>query len=167
MWKKIALVQLCICLFIVTGYITIGNSGSELLKEKRSDFVAAMSKHYTASDIFTTGKDAVTTLIKTPTIITSYILNGQESQQYAEPIDPVAEGAITSVYAVNGGQVYETGENDELGKYIKIQHDGAVSVYANCSRVYAKEGKHVRRGQVIGSYVQDENDKFYYELIKE
>ena len=167
MWKKILLVQICVCLFIITGYITIEKSGVESLKDRRSEAIAAISKHYTTKDILDVGKDTVAELIDSPATLTGYILKGQEAQKYAEPIDPVIEGAITSVYAVSGGQVIETGENSELGRYIKIQHDGAVSVYGNCCRVYAKDGKHVRRGQVIGSYIQDENNTFYYELIEE
>ena len=166
MWKKVLLAQICICLFLVTGYITIGNSGVEVLKEKRGQLVATMSEHHTVADIITSGK-AAAALIKAQDAVSGYIMEGRESQKYAEPVDPAVEGEITSVYAVSGGQVIETGENSELGKYIKIQHDGAVSVYGRCSRIYAKEGKHVRRGQVIGSYMQDENNQFYYDLIEE
>lgn len=167
MWKKILLTQICICLFIVTGYITIGNSNAAVLKEKRSKAVAAISEHYRISDVFDKSKVAVSALIKVPATLTNYVMKGQESQQFAEPIDQAAEGMITSVYAVSGGQVIETGESEELGNYIKIKHDGAVSVYGNCSRIYIKEGKHVRRGQVIGSYMQDKNNEFYYDLISE
>ena len=167
MLKKILLVQMCVCLLIVTGYISIGKSGSDLLIDKRSEAIAAVSRHYTMSDIFTKGKKVITTLVKTPIDVSEYITIGQEGQQYAEPVDPAVEGAVTSVYAVMGGQVIETGENDEIGRYIKIKHDEATSVYGNCCRVYAKDGKHVRRGQVIGSYLQDEDNKFYYELIQE
>lgn len=167
MWKKNLLIQVCVCLFLVTCYITIGHGDTEILLEKRGQIVATMSEHYTTADIFNKGKDVVSTLIKTPSIVTGYIIEGSADQHYAEPIDPVLEGEITSVYAVSGGQVIEAGESEEMGRYIKIRHDEAVSIYGNCSRVYAKEGKHVRKGQVIGSYINDENKKFYYELIKE
>ena len=167
MWKKIILMQICICLFLTSGYIAIGKSGSEMLQKKTLKAVASMSEHYTVSDIISGGKNAVVSLIKSPSVVTGYLLSGKQAQQYGEPIDPVVEGAITSVYAVSGGQVIETGDNAVLGKYIKIQHDGAVSVYGQCSRIYAEEGRHVRRGQVIGSFMQEENNEFYYELIEE
>ncbi len=167
MLKKIVLIQTCICLFLATAYITIGKTGPDMLKEKRGQIVAVMSKHYTAEDIFDAGKETVIGLIKTPTAVTNYIISGQELQKYAEPVDPAAEGDVTSVYAVASGQIIETGENNALGKYIKIRHEKAISVYGKCCRIYVKEGEHVRRGQVIGSYLQNEKNKFYYELIEE
>ena len=167
MIKKILCIQICICILIVFGYKAAGRVDSEILNEKRAQAVAAMSKHYTASDIWDKSKKSAAALIKVPVSVTSYVINAQEMQKYADPIDNVTEGSITSVYAVSGGQVIETGENRELGKYIKIQHDGAVSVYGNCRTIYADEGQHVRQGQVIGSFKQEESNRFYYELIDE
>lgn len=167
MVKKIILLQSCICILMLCGYAYTGKLDSEIIRERHSQAVASMSEHYTVSDIWDKGKNAASVIIKVPAAVTSYVMSAQEIQQYAEPIDPVTEGGITSVYAVSGGQVIETGENGKLGKYIKIQHDGAVSIYGQCSRIYAKEGKHVRRGQVIGSFMQEENNQFYYDLIEE
>lgn len=167
MWKKILLIQVCICLFIISGYAAIGRSDSEVFREKRSQAVAAMSKNYTVSDLWNKGKSAASAIIKVPAVVSSYVINTQNAENYAEPIDPVSEGGITSIYAVSGGQVIETGENAELGKFIKIQHDEAVSIYGQCSRIYTEAGRHVRRGQVIGSFMQEKNNEFYYELIKE
>ncbi len=167
MWKKVLLAQICVCLFLVTGYISIGELNRELLHDKRSQVVAAISKHNSVADLFEEGKQVVSTVIKMPSSVSEQIKKGKDAQQYAEPLDPVLEGDITSVYAVAGGQVTETGENEEIGKYVIIQHDEAVSVYGNCCKVYAKENEHIRRGQVIGSYIQDAENEFYYKLIEE
>ena len=167
MIKRIILIQSVVCIIMLLCYMAAGKFDSEIIQEKRSQAVAAMSKHYTVSDIWDKGKSTASALIKVPAAVSSYVMSAQDSQRYAEPIDPVAVGGITSIYAVSGGQVIETGENEELGKFIRIQHDGAVSVYGQCSRIYAKEGKHVRRGQVIGSFLQEENNEFYYDLIEE
>jgi len=167
MIKKILLIQICVCMFILCIYGVVTVSDSDFLQKKRSQAVAAMSKHYTASDIWSKGKSAASTLIKVPVSVTSYVIGAQEMQEYGEPADPVKEGDTASIYAVSGGQVIETGENSKLGKYIKIQHDDAVSVYGSCNRIYVKEGMHVRRGQVIGSFKQEKNTEFYYDLIEE
>lgn len=58
MWKKIIVAQICICVFLASGYIAIEKSGSESMMEKRGKIVAAMSKHYTVHDIFNAGKEA-------------------------------------------------------------------------------------------------------------
>ena len=167
MWKKIFLTQICVCLLIVSGYIAIERSNYELLKERRSEVIAAVSRHYIVSDIWNKGKNAVFSLIKMPVAVTDYVISAQENQQYAQPIAPVSDGGITSIYAVAGGQVISTGENKKIGKYIKIQHEDAISIYGNCTRVYVKEGKHVKRGQVIGRFLKEADNEFYYNLIEE
>lgn len=167
MIKKIFILQTCVCILLLCGYASAGKLDSELIEERRSQAVAAMSKHYTVSDIWNKGRNAVLSFRKIPAAVSNYVMSSQSTQEYAQPVDQAVEGAVTSVYAVSGGQVIETGKNAELGNYIKIRHDEAVSVYGNCCRIYAKEGKHVRRGQVIGSYVQDKSNEFYYALIEE
>ena len=92
MWKRLLLIQICVCLFLVTGYITIGNSDAELLKKKRGQLVVAMSEHHTVSDIFSSGKMAAAGLIKAQDAFAGYILNGRESRKYADPVDPAVEG---------------------------------------------------------------------------
>ena len=167
MIKKILLIQTCVCIIVLCAYAAAGRTDYEEIQKKRCQAVAAMSKHYTVSDIWDKGKGTAAALINVPVSVTGYIIGAQEMQRYAEPIDSVENGETASVYAVSGGQIIETGENKELGKYIKIQHDGAVSIYGQCSRVYAEEGNHVRRGQVIGSFRQEEGKEFYYKLIEE
>lgn len=167
MWKKILLIQTCICMFLISGYISIDISDAAGLQEKQSRAVAAMSKHYTAQDILERTRHAASAIINTPATVTNFIISVSGQQRYGKPIDHAETGETTSVYAVSGGFVIKTGENDKLGKYVKIRHDGNVSVYGNCNKIYVKEGEHVRKGHVIASFKQERNNSFYYDLIKE
>ena len=57
MWKKIIVAQICICIFLASGYVAIEKFGSERMMEKRGKIVAAMSKHYTVHEIINAGKE--------------------------------------------------------------------------------------------------------------
>ena len=57
----------------------------------------------------------------------------------------------TPLLAVHSGKVIYSGWMGGYGKVIKIRHDGGyVSLYAHQSRLRAKKGKYVKKGQVIG-----------------
>ena len=162
--KKAFIIQTAVCIVIAAVYGIIHSADLPMLQNKSAEIVSAMSKHYTVSDIKDNGKTAVMSVIKAPAVVTGHIIASREKQEYGTPIDKAEKGETTSIYAVAGGRVIETGTNDELGNYIIIQHEDAVSTYGNCSRLYVKETEHVRKGQVIASFVNDGTNEFYYHL---
>lgn len=166
MWKKKLCIQIMICLVMAVTYTVIQNTDVAGLQEKTASVVAVMSKHYTVSDVTEKGKTAVMNIIKAPVVVTGHIIASQEEMEYGLPIDKLERGETGSVYSVAGGTVIETGKNDKLGKYIKVQHENAVSIYGNCSKLYAAESEHVRKGQVIASFTNDGITEFYYKLEK-
>jgi ribosomal protein L17 len=57
----------------------------------------------------------------------------------------------TPLLAVNDGRVIFAGRKGGYGKVIKIRHRGGyVSLYAHQSRIRAKRGQKVKKGQVVG-----------------
>lgn len=167
MTGKTILIQACVCIMIAGGYVIFDKSDSEMIQDRQNKLVAAVSVHYTVQDVFNKGKEVISAAIKAPAAVTSYIISSQDIQKYGMPIDESPSGEVVSVYAVSGGQVIETGENSRIGKYVKIRHDEAISVYGNCNKIYVNEGKHVRQGAVIASFMNDGNTELHYELIKE
>lgn len=84
---------------------------------------------------------------------------------YGEPIDEYISGDTASVYSVRGGTVIDVGENEAMGKYVKIDHGGqAESVYGQCDTVCVKALERVKKGQIIGTYRKDNEKEFYYSL---
>jgi murein DD-endopeptidase MepM/ murein hydrolase activator NlpD len=79
-----------------------------------------------------------------------------------EPIDEDFQGDETSVFSVMGGQVVAAGENEEIGKYVRIAHDGGESLYGNLSKRLVEVPDKVKKGEIIGIYTRDENKEFYY-----
>jgi hypothetical protein len=84
---------------------------------------------------------------------------------YGAPIDQRYKGSQTPVYAVAGGQVTAVGENEEIGKYIKIVHgDESESLYGNLKTIRVKVPFNVKKGQIIGIYEDTKDKEFYYSL---
>ncbi len=89
-----------------------------------------------------------------------YIAGGTS---YGEPIDEDFPGDSTSVYAVAGGEVTSVGENEEIGKYIKITHgEKGESLYGNLSTTGVTVPSRVKKGQIIGTYEKSDEKQFYY-----
>lgn len=62
----------------------------------------------------------------------------------------IAAPAGTPILAVADGVVTRSAQDKSLGNFIKIQHaNGFSTVYGHCSKLIAKEGMHIRAGEVI------------------
>jgi len=164
MKMKKAIIQTAVCLALLIVYTITGMVDYPELQDKRDSAVASISKHYSVSDIKDKGKTAVLNVIKAPAVVTGFIISSKEKQEYGLPLDEPENGETGAVYAAAGGRVVETGNNDEYGNYLIIDHEDKISIYGNCDRIYVKEHEHVRKGQVIASFTSDDGKTFLYEL---
>lgn len=57
----------------------------------------------------------------------------------------------TKIKAVLDGQVEEASKNSKYGNYIKIKTDDIETVYAHCQKLKVKNGKKVKKGDVIAT----------------
>lgn len=80
-----------------------------------------------------------------------------------EPIDGRRTGRYSSVYAVSSGQVVAAGEDETIGNYVRISHGKeGESLYGNLEKILVKAPAKVKRGQIIGTYDNDNKKDFYY-----
>ena len=80
-----------------------------------------------------------------------------------EPIDEKRHGKQSSVYAVDSGQVVATGEDETIGKYVRISHGKeGESLYGNLEKILVKVPVKVKKGQIIGTYNNSSKKEFYY-----
>lgn len=68
---------------------------------------------------------------------------------YHSGID-VAANKGTNIYAAIGGEVITATTDNAYGKYIMIQTDDVVTLYAHCSELKVKKGQKVKQGELIG-----------------
>ena len=162
MLRKI-FVQTFICFIFVVMIMTASESKIEPIQRFAESFIENMSISNIKEDIKTTAAD-LSDGFKKFTGRTSEAIDVMTGKPiYGEPIDEVYDGDETPVYAVGGGKVIAVGENEEIGKYIKIKHgDQAESLYGNLSEVHVIASANVKKGQIIGIYLKNENKDFYY-----
>ena len=90
-------------------------------------------------------------------------MSTKDEGKYGKPADEAKEGETVSVYAVGAGTISAVGENEKIGKFIKINHgDEAESIYGNCASIYVKELDRVKKGQVIATFKKEGDTEFYY-----
>lgn len=164
MWRPKLKIQIVLCLVLAVLYGAARQTDIPLVEKQMDKMVAAVSTHYTAGDLAESGKKAAAAIIQMPVAVTNQVIASQEAQKYGLPIEAAEDGETVSVYAVAGGIVSETGESEELGNYVILQHDNQISVYGNCSKIYVKSAEHVRKGQVIASYTESPEKDFIYQL---
>lgn len=72
----------------------------------------------------------------------------------------------TTVLAVGSGIIEEIGEDNLIGKYVKINHGEIQSIYGYIGRIYVDKGSMVELGQPIGEIDKKYNNKYilYFEL---
>lgn len=68
---------------------------------------------------------------------------------YHSGID-VAANKGTNIYASIGGEVIAAATDNAYGKYIMIETDEIVTLYAHCSELKVKKGQKVKQGELIG-----------------
>ncbi len=162
MLKKI-LVQAGICVLIAFVLFAAKHSGIDSLQRGTESVLDYMSVSYTEDDLkaFAGKTTEAFSLLTGKTTEAVDVMTGKPV--YGEPIDDEYEGDETAVYAVGGGKVTAVGENEEIGKYVKIVHgDQSESLYGNLKSVRVSTPVRVKKGQIIGVYEKIEGKDFYY-----
>lgn len=88
--------------------------------------------------------------------------SGTLTSAFGERIDPINGGEEfhsgvdiaapngTPLVAMYDGEVTEVGENDALGRYIRMRHGGGIEVvYGHCESVVARQGDAVKAGDEV------------------
>ena len=164
MIKKI-LTQTALCILVILAIFISKNSGLTSMERGAEVVLAQMAVSYTIDDV----KGAATKTLGIASVFTDKVGGAIDvitgKAVYGEPIDDKYEGDKTVVYAVAGGKVTAVGENEEIGKYIKIIHgDQAESLYGNLNSINVAVPEQVKKGQIIGIYDKSTGDDFYYSL---
>lgn len=166
MWKSKLIKQAGACAVILLAFAAAQAVNIPQLNRGSEAVVAYLSKNYTAGDVMVFVKNSAKTAARAPVAVTNAILSASERPQYGDPIDEkIKEGETVSVYAVEAGTVSAVGENEKIGKFLKITHgDNAESIYGNCTTIYVKELERVKKGQIIASFKKEGNSELYYTL---
>ena len=155
--KKL-IIQTALSLGIVLTITIAQASDSKAVKEIINSIEGEITREYTVSDL--------------PAAVIKINETMMHDAKYGEPIDQKLTDGKASVHSVAGGTVKEIGNNQDIGKYIIIQHgEESESTYGNLSEITCTLNERVKKGEIIGVYVQDEDmsdnneeKNFYYAL---
>jgi murein DD-endopeptidase MepM/ murein hydrolase activator NlpD len=93
---------------------------------------------------------------------------GGSAEPQHEGIDIIAENNAL-VSAAAAGIVIQAGQDRDLGRFVKIDHDrGVQTVYGHLSRGFVQVGDHVEKGNAIGSVGNTGNSfgpHLHYEIL--
>ena len=165
MWKSKLLKQAGICIDILLTFVVAQKVHIPQLNRGSEAVVAYLSQNYTTADVMVFAKNSVKAAVQAPAAVTNAILSASEPK-YGEPVDDsVKEGQTVCVYAVEAGTVSAVGENEKIGKFLKITHgEESESIYGNCAKIHVKELERVKKGQIIASFKKEGGREFYYAL---
>jgi murein DD-endopeptidase MepM/ murein hydrolase activator NlpD len=89
-----------------------------------------------------------------PLEVRGYITRGQVGAGGREEAHPGVDIAVppgTLVRAAGGGIVLQTGEHEEYGLFVLLEHpNGYQSMYGHLSRITAVQGARIQAGEVLG-----------------
>lgn len=157
------LIQACICMSMMLAVLLAKNCGVAVVQTATNVALEQMSVNYTAADMKAAAGKTAETFAGLGGKVDDAVDAITGKPVYGEPIDEAYEGAETLVYAVGGGKVTSVGENEEIGKYVKITHGNhAESLYGNLKSVRVSTPVNVKKGQIIGVYEKTCGKDFYY-----
>lgn len=155
--------QTAVCLLMVLALFISKHSGVPALTNGTDLVLGHVSADYTLEDVEAAARISIETVAGITGKMNDAIDVITGKPVYGDPIDEDYSGKSTSVYAVGGGQVTAVGENEEIGKYVKITHgDQGESLYGNLKAVHVSVPSNVKKGQIIGIYEKSAEKDFYY-----
>lgn len=156
--KQAVMVLLFALAMVIADHSHIGalERGAEVIQSQ-------MAAEYTWSDVKKAGQKTAAAALTLPDKVneTVHMVTGKPMR--GEPIDEKRHGKKSSVYAVDSGQVVAAGEDETIGKYVRISHGKeGESLYGNLEEILVKVPAKVKRGQIIGTYNNSSKKEFYY-----
>ena len=74
-------------------------------------------------------------------------INGQEEFHNGVDIAAPQGAALAAMY---DGEVTEVGENDSIGRFVRLRHNGGIEVlYGHCESIVAQQGEAVKAGDTV------------------
>ncbi|PWL95518.1 MAG: hypothetical protein DBY07_02110 [Clostridiales bacterium] len=161
--KERLMKQVVMVLLFAVAMLLADHSHIDVLQRGSEAIRMQMAAEYTWDDVKKAGDKTVKTVSSLPGRINGAVQTVTGKPVLGEPIDEKRHGKQSSVYAVDSGQVVATGEDETIGKYVRISHGKeGESLYGNLEKILVKVPVKVKKGQIIGTYNNSSKKEFYY-----
>ena len=161
--KEKLIKQIIMVLLLAAALFLADHSHIGVLERGSLVIQSQMAAEYTWSDVKHAGQKAAAAASALPDKVNETVQIVTGEPMLGDPIDEKKHGRTSSVYAVESGEVTGTGEDEAIGKYVRISHGkSGESLYGNLEKVLVKSPAKVKRGQIIGTYNNSSKKDFYY-----
>lgn len=162
--KRKILYQSCVCLLILFIVFFAQKSDNDKVSKGYTKIRTVMSSNLTMENVKSCGKKLSNSIVHGSEKVVTTMEKLSEETKYGEPIDEISDSEIKTVHAVAGGKVICSGRSENLGLYVKIKHENAISIYGNLQDLSVMVQDRVQRGEIIGTYNESEGKQFYFQL---
>lgn len=162
--KKKLFCQITVCMVVTAVAVYGGRVENEKFAKTYSRARELVMHQVTLEEAKTVCADISAVVLDAPAKMISVVTKVNNESKYGHPIDEKSDAAIKQVHAAAGGMVLASGWDKEIGLYIKIRHEDAVTVYGNLNDIGVVEKERVQRGEIIGNFDTEGEKEFYYEL---
>lgn len=162
--KRKLLGQIIVSTLLFAAVFAGGQIENEQFAEKYDKAASVATHQVSISEIKASGGAVFDFASHAPAKLVGAISAVNEASKYGNPIDEKSDSDVLQVHAAAGGMVLTSGWEKELGLFVKIKHEDAVTVYGNLSDLIVVENERVQRGEIIGSYKKGSEKEFFYEL---
>ena len=148
-----------------------GERGNRLSAADLDKFVAdvrALERRRRGTASAFPARDEIPDIWPVAGIISQKFNAGASAEARHEGIDIIAESNAL-VAAAAAGIVIQSGQDRDLGRYVKVDHDhGIQTIYAHLSRSFVQAGDHVEKGATLGAVGNTGNSfgpHLHYEIL--
>ncbi len=169
-WSGIFIKQLIVCIIIVLCVIVIKKMDIAIVNKQIENLEAYLTMDISKSELEVMASTSIEKIKSVPTSIATAFKASDEKMAFSPPIDQVINDKSKEivVYSIGGGTVSQVDENEKIGKYIKIVHEnGMESIYGSLNSVQVEDLNKVKKGQIIGTFENKENNALYFALLKD
>ena len=156
--------QIIASLMIFSSVKSVGMINWEPVNEMKAWVSSHINTNYTAEEVKAAASELLERAGSAGEVLASAVISANKAGQSDNVLGEADEKGIRVVYAPDGGDVVSVGISDELGMYVRIRHDGKISLYGNLADIAVLTGERVRKGDIIGSYDSNSVNEFIYEL---
>ena len=156
--KERLMKQVVMVLLFAVAMLLADHSHIDVLQRGSEAIRMQMAAEYTWDEVKKAGDKTVKTVSSLPGRINGAVQTVTGKPVLGEPIDEKRHGKQSSVYAVDSGQVVATGEDETIGKYVRISHGKeGESLYGNLEKILVKVPVKVKKETVM--FTKDEGPR--------
>ena len=156
-------IQTVISLMIFAGVKSISMIDIDKINEAEDFLCSRFEKHYTPEDIEETVSGIFDEINEVHKSVTAAVIEANTEGESEIVLGKKDAEGIQIVYAATGGNVINAGINDKKELFVEISGDDYIYTYCNMSQISVATGERVRKGDIIGTFDNKDDNEFFFE----